>query len=434
MKFCTTTLGCKVNQYDTGIIETILLDKGHEHVKLGEGCDVCILNTCAVTEQSVRKSRQALQRMKKLEPAALYVMCGCFSELDPETAEKIGADLTGGTKDREDFALKIEDLVLTKQGSTTFFREEKKTKSSPCLASPRTRALLKIQDGCNNFCTYCIIPYARGPSRSLPLEQIIEKAKKLATQGYKETVITGIEISSYGKDSARQGDGSLVLSPHPLITAVRSVNTVAPEIRIRLGSLDPALITPKFTEDLSKIPNICNHFHLSLQSGCDDVLKRMGRKYTAAQVQQAINTLKKAFENCAITADLIVGFPGETQAEFDETHKFIKQAGFAKVHIFPYSKRPGTLAANMPDQIKKNTKTQRTRIITEAAKKSEIKFKQSQIGKTLEVLFEQHKNGISKGHTSNYLQVAVNEKIPKNTIHKVKLADIKNDVLTGKIV
>jgi len=442
------TLGCKVNQYETQAIEGILRERGHETVTLGDGCNVCILNTCAVTAESERKSRQLIRKMKKLEPDAMIAVCGCYSQLDPKELENLDVDLIGGVYNRTKFAQKICNSDKTIDLSSQCIIEE----LPPGGTTNRTRALLKIQDGCDNFCTYCIVPYIRGRSRSLPLERVAEYTKQLEEQGYKEIVITGIEISSYGKDFNKTGDGSLSYStekirqrtvpcltdePSPcltnLITAIKTISFTAPNTRLRLGSLDPAILTEEVCQKLSEIPNLCNHFHLSLQSGCNATLRRMGRKYTTKQVLNNIQSIRKYFTDCGITADLITGFPGETEDEFNQTLEFIKSAAFSDMHIFPYSLRPGTKAAKMPGQIDKSIKKERARVAIEAASEMAKKFKRAQIGKTVEVLFEQFKNGFSTGHSGNYLEISVSEDIERNTIQNIKITDLKNGRLTGKL-
>jgi len=421
------TLGCKVNQYETQAIESILCGRGHELTVLGTGADVCILNTCAVTAESGRKSRQAIRRMKKLEPNAKIAVFGCFSQLEPAAVAELGVDLIGGTSDRLGFALDATGDGVLSQNATIHRPPVAFEELPPGNSTSRTRALLKIQDGCDNYCSYCIVPYIRGRSRSLPLELVAEYAKQLNEQSYLEIVITGIEISSYGKDLGKQ-----------MIDAIRNISAAAPNARLRLGSLDPALLTGEFCSELSVIKNLCNHFHLSLQSGCDETLQRMGRRYTTSQVLKSIEAIRAHFnkdgKNCGITADLITGFPGETEDEFDKTLDFIKKAMFSDMHIFPYSLRPGTKAAAMPGQVDNNTGRERVRKAIEIAQEMEKDFKNSQIGKTVEVLFEQEKKGLSIGHSENYSQVAVREKVKRNSIKKVKITGIKNSVLTGEIV
>jgi len=508
MKFCTLTLGCKVNQYETQAIERILCEFGHTLVDLGDGCDVCILNTCAVTAESVRKSRQTIRRMKKLEPDALITVCGCYSHLESEEVADLGVDLIGGATDRCEFARmvagtqgdgssglfcyhplgsvsvqnhppSVDGTLFSKRtvtqgdGSLVLFGEQMDENSNsfsrtqenrppgflrppvfeelpPGNTASRTRALLKIQDGCNNFCTYCIVPYIRGRSRSLPLSKVAEYAKLLEEQGYKEIVVTGIEISSYGIDLFSKTDEP---SPcpegnHPpstdgtlfekraylsLITAISTIQNAAPNARLRLGSLNPSLLTPGFCRELSKIPNLCNHIHLSLQSGCDETLLRMGRKYNTTQVLESIESITKHFNDCSITADLITGFPGETDEEFKQTLSFIEKAAFADMHIFPYSLRPGTKAAKMPNQVEKNIRKERAKTATEIAANMSNDFTQKQLGKTVEVLFEQEKSGYYSGHSTNYLEISVKEKVERNSVQNVRITEIQNERLIGEI-
>jgi len=465
MKFCTQTLGCKVNQFETQAIENILTTRGHTSAKAGDDCDVCIINTCAVTAESVRKSRQAVRRMKALEPDALIAVCGCFSQLEPDEVASLGADIIGGSGDRQAFALAIEKAIVPTPALAPSARElsakltegESETNGherdfpTPALApsarelsakltegvqqsytfeelppggaAGRTRALLKIQDGCDNYCAYCVIPYARGNARSLPPEKAAESARMLCEQGYREIVITGIEISSYGKDLAGSN----------LSDVVQKISATAPGVRLRLGSLDPRAITTEFCRKMSGIENLCGHFHLSLQSGCDETLKRMGRQYETSAVLEAISLLRRMFPDCGITADLITGFPGETDAEFGQTLEFIKSAAFSNMHIFPFSPRPGTRAADMPEQVEKNVRRERTQIAASAAAKMAQDFKQRQIGKTLKVLFERKRDGFWLGHSENYLEVAVKTGAAKNCIHPVIITCVNDGLVFGEI-
>jgi len=444
MRFATTTLGCKVNQCDTRTLDKALVRRGHEHVSLGDGCNLCVVNTCSVTAESARKSRQTIRRIKKLEPSALIVVCGCYSQLQPDEVKVLGVDFVSGTGDKEKLALEIEQLVRQGDGSPVLQTDEvniqfphKTEEPSPCPT--RTRAFLKIQDGCDNYCAYCLIPYARGASRSEPIERIMAEVKEFKEQGYNEIVITGIEISSYGKDLVKQGDGGGASKEAPppspcFLDMVETISLAVPKIRLRIGSLDPSVLSFEFCEKLAKIPRLCNHFHISLQSGCDETLFRMGRKYKTAQVEAAIASLRENFADCAITADLITGFPGETDKEFQETLSFIKKAKFSDMHIFPFSPRPGTKAAGMPCQVDKAVSKERARLAAEIAAQNANDFKVSQIGKIAEVLFEQQKKGYSIGHTTNYIEVAVKGAIKCNTIHKIQLTGIKADgAVTGKV-
>ena len=515
MKFCVQTLGCKVNQFETQAIESILSERGHIPLLAGQGCDVCIINTCAVTAESVRKSRQAVRRMKKLEPDALIAVCGCLSQLEPSMVEQIGADLIGGSGGRREFALEIERLFqgsgnreqgtevreqgtgIGKDANSLLLTPNSSLHSSPFTlnfeelppggVSGRTRALLKIQDGCDNFCAYCVIPYARGRARSLPPDRAAVQAALLDSLGFREIVVTGIEISAYGKDfhedcpsdspASRNSEfllrtlcsedvfslpfelgaasvrlnssrsASLLrlseakeMSPSPvlnnynseLIYVLQKISASAPHARLRLGSLDPGAVTESFCRELSHIPNLCAHFHLSLQSGCDETLLRMGRKYDARGALDAIVSIRRSFPDCGITADLITGFPGETDAEFEQSLEFIKTAAFSGMHIFPFSPRSGTRAADMPDQIKKSDRLERARIATAVAAGMAQAFRASQVGKIVEVLFERERGGYQLGHSGNYLEVAVKTGGAGSLGQKSECSDFEAEFLPSK--
>ena len=446
MRFCSATLGCKVNQYDTQAIESILTSRGHVQVAPGEGSDVCIINTCAVTAESVRKSRQTIRRMKKLEPGALIAVCGCFSQLDPSTPALLGADLVGGSGDRHEFALKIESAsgrfssadnlgqesapaefssVSAEQGSSTIVSPMAIMHDNhPPVSSSRTRALMKIQDGCDNYCAYCIIPYARGRARSLSLDSAADYARQLGEQGFREIVVTGIEISSYGKDL----EGNIAL-----IDVVRKISGASPNVRLRLGSLDPCVVTDEFCAEMGGISSLCDHFHLSLQSGCDETLRRMGRKYNTDVVLEAVSSLRSRFPDGGITADLIVGFPGETDEEFKQTLEFIKTAAFSNMHIFPFSIREGTRAADMPNQITRDIKRGRAKIAARLAEEMASEFRLSQIGNNVEVLFERKRGGFWTGHSGNYIEVAVKAGGSKNSVQAVRITGVDNGFVWGEI-
>jgi len=384
MRFCTVTLGCKVNQFETSAIGSILDLRGGTQVKPGEGADVCIVNTCAVTAESERKSRQIVRRVRKLEPDARIAVCGCLSQMAPSEIERLGVDFIGGTGDRNGFVSMIEDcsngrpLTLIDDPTERRLFEESSPdfRSHPDTARRMTRSLLKIQDGCDNYCAYCIVPYLRGPVRSLPVDRAADQTRRLRESGFREIIVTGIEISSYGRDL----DGG-----YALIDVVREICLAAQNTRVRLGSLDPGALKEELCRDLSLIPNLCPHFHLSLQSGCDDTLRRMGRKYGAKNVREAMASLRHFFPDCGITADLITGFPGETDDEFIQTLEFIKSARFSDMHIFPFSPRPGTRAADMPDQIEKSVRRKRAGIAAVAAAEMAQEYKLSRVGKVVEV-------------------------------------------------
>ena len=420
MLFYIETLGCKVNQYESAAIAELLRANGHTEVGKTEPRDVAIVNSCAVTGDASRQSRQTARRLRREFPDAKLVVCGCASQIEPDAAEQLGADLVSGSGDRRGLAAALEVLVggeiaeqvrddravtLASPPSSTSHamrlvddaktRREFEVLPSASVAG-RTRAMLKIQDGCDNFCAYCVIPYARGRVRSLPLAKVVDEAYSLAEQGFGEIVLTGIELCSYGKDL----DGAT------LIDAINATSRAAMNTRIRLGSLEPSTVTQGFVDALAAIPNVCDHFHMSLQSGSDGVLRRMRRKYDTAEFYAAISRLRDAFPNCGVTADVIAGFPGETDAEHAETAAFLERCAFSAVHVFPYSKRAGTPAAAMENQVSNAEKKARAAELREIAAKTGAAFAASQVGRTLDVLFEAEKDGISVGHTSNYLEIA----------------------------
>ncbi len=381
-----------------------------------------------MTAESVRKSRQAIRRLQKLEPDALVAVCGCFSQLSPDDAAALGADLVAGSADRHGFANALEQ-ALGGQASAIEIDDPFSRRAFEPLpsgsVSGRTRAMLKIQDGCRNFCAYCIIPYARGRVRSLPLDAIRAEASALQAQGFKEIVATGIEIASYGADL----DGA-----PGLIDAIRAVSESAPDVRIRLGSLEPRAVTREFCAALQSFGNICAHFHLSLQSGCDATLERMNRRYTTARFDTSVAALRDAFPGCGLTADLIVGFPGETDEEFSQTLAFIRKCAFSSMHIFPYSIRPGTPAATMPDQLDKAVKKARARQAGLVAEEMEHLFAKGCVGTIQRVLFETESDGFSTGRAQNYVQVRVRGTGLRGTVQTVRITSADACVLIGEIV
>ena len=451
MKFYTVTLGCKVNQYETQAIANILVSRGHEQTGKQEESDVCLVNTCAVTAESARKSRQAVRRVKKAAPGALTAVCGCLSQLEPAAAAELGADLVGGSGDRYGFALEVERLFEEKQPGVSGGGNARTSAAAKVIVDDpekrvlfeetppgaarqietgeaasrhgRTRALLKIQDGCDNRCAYCVIPNARGQARSLPPERAAEHARILAKQGFREIVITGIEISSYGAGLA--GNTSLT-------DVVRRISAAAPGARLRLGSLDPRIMTGEFCRELSGFENLCDHFHLSLQSGCDDTLIRMGRGYGTDKVTEAASSLRGLFPDCGITADLIVGFPGETEDEFERTLGFIRSVSFSDMHIFPFSARPGTRAASMPGQIEKKVISERARAAAAVAADMAGGFRRGMIGKTAEVLFERERGGYWTGHSGSYVEVAAESGGSKNAVGRLLITRAEDGRVWGR--
>ena len=455
MQIASITLGCKVNQFETNAMMSVLISRGHTPAKPGAGCDACIINTCAVTAESARKSRQAVRRIRKIEPEAIIAVCGCYSQLEPSTAQALGADFVGGAGMRLDFALEIERLAAQRGTGTNMVAAPSSFRAFEELppgsgATAKTRALLKIQDGCDSFCAYCVVPYTRGRSRSLPVGRAVEQARQLEEQGFREIVVTGIEIASYGRDlQVKQGDcssasfntsgamtpGDEAEEPSPCFTsAVQAIAAAAPRARIRLGSLDPRAITEDFCRALEVIPNLCNHFHLSLQSGCDATLLRMGRKYGSGEVRDSIGSLRRFFPDCGITADLITGFPGETDEEYESTLGFIKEAGFTGMHIFPFSPRPGTRAAAMPGQIEKSVRIRRARTASEAAEQIARDFVASQVGKIVQVLFERKRDGLWTGHSANYLEVSVRSGGGKNVVLPVRITGADEGIIWGEVI
>ncbi len=417
MKYAIYTLGCKVNQYETQAIETMLRQRGFERAE--RDADVAIVNTCAVTAESGRKSRQAVRRLQSRNPGALTVVCGCFSQLEPEAAKDLGADIVFGSGDRRALADAIERALPVTEVDDPFRR----TAFEPLPAgavSGRTRAMLKIQDGCDNFCAYCVIPYARGRVRSLPLADCAAQGAALAGKGFAEIVVTGIEIASYGKD----------LPGKPgLADAVEAIGRAAPTVRLRLGSLEPTVATEDFCRRLAALGNVCPHFHLSLQSGCDDTLARMGRKYDTAAFAAVCGRLRRAFPGCSLTADLICGFPGESEADFAETLAFIEQCGFFHVHAFPYSVRPGTRAAAMPGQLSRAEKEARVRRAAAVAEKTKAAYLESCVGKTLSVLFESG----CEGHAGNYCPVRASGGAARGRVLPVRVTGAAEGILLGTV-
>ena len=433
MKYAIATLGCKVNQFETQALETILRSRGHKAVRAG--ADAVIVNTCAVTGESERKSRQALRRLLKENPGAVAAVCGCFSQLSPETSKELGADVVFGTGDKQSFAEAVEAAVARREEKRSIddpFRRRSFETLPPGAIDGHARAYLKIQDGCDNFCAYCVIPYARGRVRSMPPETAAAQAVSLVSAGFREIVLTGIEIASYGKDFQ---DGT------SLIDAVEAVSAAASEkARLRLGSLEPTVVTPEFCRRLFACggagEKICRHFHLSLQSGCDRVLRAMGRKYDTARFDKSAALLREYFPGCALTADLICGFPGETEEDFEDTLSFIRACSFASMHIFPYSPRPGTKAAAMEGQLPRAEKERRAGTARRVAAETRRDYLKSQLGEQLPVLFETEGDGRFEGHADNYCLVRVPGERGgmRGTIKNVKILTTDGQILMGNIV
>lgn len=415
------TLGCKVNQYETNAMAQKFLEKGYkvieeeneENLKINP--DICIINTCTVTNISDRKSRQMLRRMKEKNPKTIVVACGCYVQVAKEELLKIPEiDLCLGNNEKVEIVKYIEEYIKEKEKIYEAEDVMKSTEYSEygnITYTEKTRAVIKIQDGCDRFCSYCIIPYARGRVRSRNPESIISEIVQIAEKGIQEVVITGIHIASYGKDFKAN---------YSLIDLLEEINQIKGIKRIRLGSIEPLLITEEFVERLKKLEKICHHFHLSLQSGCNETLKRMNRRYTTEQFEHIVELLRNTYDDVNLTTDIIVGFPGETEKEFNKTYEFLKKIKFYKMHVFKYSPRKGTKAAVMDNQISGDIKEIRSKKLIELSDKNQFEYNNKYIGKEIEVLFEEEKNGVYKGHTQNYIMVSYKtEKNLENRIEKI---------------
>ena len=427
MKYLIATLGCKVNQYETQAMEERLQRDGHIPVTPGETADAVIVNTCAVTAESGRKSRQMIRRLHEENPDAVVAVCGCYAQLSPEENAEIGAQVIFGSGDRMAFVEAVERAVETGEAERRIDRPftRKQIELLPAGAvSGRTRAMLKIQDGCRNFCTYCIIPYVRGSLRSMPIEAAVSETRRLREEGFREMVLTGIEVASYGLD----------LPGHPTLTdLVEAVAAEAGNMRLRLGSLEPTVITEDFCRRLAASGKLCRHFHLSLQSGCDRTLKAMNRKYDTAFFYRTVELLREYFPGCALTGDLIAGFPGETEEDHRETLEFIRRCAFAELHVFPYSRRPGTPADKLPDQLTQAVKSRRAHEAKAVSEKTGQAFLEASVGQTLPVLFESSEGEGSLGHSDTYLYVRVPEQGLRGELRDVRILSVEDGILLGEL-
>ena len=426
MKFAFYTLGCKTNQYETQAMERLLLEMGHEIGHFDEICDAYIINTCSVTAVADKKNRAMIRRCRRDHPEAVIGVCGCYTQHASEAVEALGVDVLGGSGHRQQF---LEDLLKALESRTLQAHLDNALRRRDFEILPaggleeRTRAMLKVQDGCVNFCTYCIIPYTRGPVRSAPLDVCIRQAKELEEKGYKEIIVTGIEIASWGVD---------LPGKPPMTDMLAAVCEAVPNLRIRLGSLEPRVITEEFCRIMVKYPNLCPQFHLSMQSGCDTVLARMKRKYDTARYLESVELLKKYFPGCAVTTDMIVAFPGETEEEFQASLAFIRKCGFADMHIFPYSRRPGTPADKMPGQHNNATKESRSREAIAVAEEMSLAYRRDLMGTSHEVLFEETVDGFCVGHAPNYVKfyVETSEDL-HNQVRTVTVTEVFKDGVKG---
>ena len=430
MKIAFYTLGCKVNQYETQALEQLVTQRGHSLVPFEEAADAYVINTCTVTAVSDKKSRQVIRRARKAAPDAVIAVCGCYPQTHPDDVEKLGVDLISGTGDRTGFVDLLEREWSDRQPITALDDAFSRRTFEPLPAGGlegRTRAMLKMEDGCVNFCSYCIIPYARGRVRSLPLADCVRQARELEAAGYREIVLTGIEISSWGQDLEGKPE---------LIEAIEAIcQGLSPDTRVRLGSLEPRTITPDFCRRAAALPNLCPHFHLSMQSGCDTVLARMNRKYDSNRYYESVKFLHEVYDRPAVTTDLIVGFPGETEEEFQQTLDFIQKCAFSAMHIFPYSKRPGTPAAKLPGQVLNAVKEERAHRAAQIARTMQDAYLDSWVGETVPVLFEEERDGLWRGHTTRYCEVTVQSPQPlHNQLRQVRLTGRDGGALQGVLV
>ena len=408
-------------------MERLAVAMGHSVGNFLDDCDAYIINTCSVTAVADKKNRAVIRRCRREHPEAVIAVCGCYSQHDAQAVKALGASVIGGSGQREAFLHAVLDAVRSRQETEVLdaaLRRREFEVLPPGGLTERTRAMLKVQDGCVNFCTYCIIPYTRGPVRSAPLELAVEQAKALSADGYREIVVTGIEIASWGVD--------LPGKPQ-LSTLITALCQAVPEVRIRLGSLEPRIITEDFCRCLIQLPNLCPQFHLSLQSGSDTVLARMKRKYDTARYYESVRLLRQFFPGCAVTTDMIVAFPGETEEEFAESLAFIQKCGFADMHIFPYSRRPGTPADKMPGQLGNAVKESRSRSAIAVAEEMSKAYRAAMTGSVQQVLFEEPEDGFFTGHAPNYVKVYLRGEDLHNEIRSVRVTKIFRDGVFGEL-
>ena len=427
MKVGFLTLGCKVNQYETNGMIQRFKECGYDIVEFEEKADIYVINTCTVTNMSDRKSRQFLRQAKKNNPDSVVVAVGCYVQVSKEELEQIPEiDLTLGTNDKVEIVNHVENFIkekTKKELAENIIYEANFEDFGTVTYTEKTRAVIKVQDGCDRFCSYCIIPFARGKIRSRKPENVIEEIKEIAKNGIKEVVITGIHVASYGRDFEND---------YRLIDLLEEINKIDGIERIRLGSIEPLLITEEFMNRFIKLEKVCHHFHLSLQSGSTDTLKRMNRRYTAEEFEEIVNRIRKYYQDAILTTDIIVGFPDESEKEFEDTYEYLKRINFYKMHVFKYSPRKGTKAAEMKNQIPGDIKEIRSKRLLELSDENEIRYLDSYIGKEVEVLFEEFDGEFYKGHTANYIMVlAKSDNDLTNKIVNVKINSRNNLSLVG---
>lgn len=416
------TLGCKVNQFESEAMMEIFEKEGFKIIPACDKSDIFIINTCAVTKESDRKSRQLINKAKRINKNAIVVAVGCSVQLNSERiSEETSVDMVIGTKNKSEIARLIKEKLSNQNSSDINIRDTAKFKPHESFEElsiskehDKTRANIKIQDGCNQFCSYCIIPYVRGPIRSRNEEDIIKEIKTLANNGYKEIVLNGIHLSSFGKDMKKED---------ALISIIEEINSIDGIERIRFGSLEPNIITESFMQRLSNLDKICDHFHLSLQSGSDTVLQRMNRRYTASEYMDKVDLIRKYMPNSGITTDIIVGFPAETEEEFNETLEFVKKINFSRIHVFKYSVREGTKAASFENQVDEKIKSERSKILISLADEMAQNFMQGMIGKRISVLIEKKNGNLYEGYTTNYLRTMIESDL-----------DIENQIVEANVI
>ena len=425
------TLGCKVNQYETNAMEQQFIKNNYEIVENTQKADIYVINTCTVTNMAERKSRQMLRRVKEINPSAVLVVCGCYAQVAKNELEQIPEiDIILGINEKNEIVQIVENYMekmaeQDKKSQEAEIDDVSKQKEfldfGDVTYTEKNRAVVKVQDGCNMFCSYCIIPYARGRIRSRKIESVVSEIEKIAKEEIKEVVITGIHVASYGKDFDNENTSKKIR----LIDLLEAINKIDGIDSIRLSSLEPTIVDEEFATRLSKLDKICDHFHLSLQSGCDETLKRMNRKYTTQIYRDAVATLRKYYPEASFTTDVIVGFPSETDEEFAKTYEFLKEIDFYRLHVFKYSPRRGTVAEKMLNQIDGNKKEERSNKLIELSNSMENKHNQSYIGKTVKVLFEEFEDGFFKGHTTNYMMVKVAGEEEQSDKFVNKILDVK---------
>lgn len=425
------TLGCKVNQYETNAMEQQFIQNNYKIVENTEKADIYVINTCTVTNMADRKSRQMLRRVKEINKSATIVVCGCYAQVAKSEIQQIPeVDIILGINEKNKIVQIVEEYLANKNNIIEVADVSKQKEFldfGDVTYTEKNRAVIKVQDGCNMFCSYCLIPYARGRIRSRKIENVVSEIEKISKQGTKEVVITGIHVASYGKDF----EGENIR----LINLLEEINKIKGIERIRLSSLEPTIVDEEFAQRLSKLEKICDHFHLSLQSGCDETLKRMNRKYTTARYKESTQILRKYYPNANFTTDVIVGFPGETDEEFNKTYQFLKEIEFYKMHIFKYSPRKGTVAEKLPNQVDGNIKEERSRKLIELSNNMQNQKNNQYIGKTVKVLFEEYENGYYKGHTTNYMVVKVKAGEQEGYIDNIKEIKItENETQTEELI